>query len=425
MSTRPRSILFFGINYAPEATGIAPYSASMCSGLAAGGNFVRVVTTHPHYPDWKINAGYGQWSRSEQIERVRVDRLRHYVPRRPRALMRVLSEISFAVRACVVRWGKPDVVVAVSPALFSSALVRLRARITHRSTPFIVWVQDLYGVGLAETGNRGLGSRLVALLEGKLLRSADAVVVIHERFAARVAADFSVAAPRLHVVRNWTHLPDLEAPDVAAVRARHGWAESDVVVVHAGNMGVKQGLSNVILAGRVARERSSRVRFVLVGGGSQLPYLQQMANEVPAAVEFVSQLGQADFTDLLQAADVLLVNELSGVSEMAVPSKLTSYFAAGRPVLVAADPAGTTAEEVRRAGAGMVVPAGVPSAIVEAAEEIARDGDRRRRYGAAGREYKESVLSETFAVGAFATLLSRLIDGDGAEQSDTHRTTID
>ena len=91
----------------------------------------------------------------------------------------------------------------------------------------------------------------------------------------------------------------------------------------------------------------NRVRFVLVGNGSQRDDLQQRADAHATTTQLLPPLADGDFTDILQAADILLVNELPGVAEMAVPSKLTSYFAAGRPVLAATDSTGITAQEVR------------------------------------------------------------------------------
>ena len=48
-----------GINYAPESTGIAPYTTGLAEHLAIAGHEVTVVTGLPHYPAWRIAPGYG------------------------------------------------------------------------------------------------------------------------------------------------------------------------------------------------------------------------------------------------------------------------------------------------------------------------------------------------------------------------------
>lgn len=381
----------------------------MAAGLARRGRAIHAVVAHPHYPDWKITAGYGQWSLRENIEGVTVDRLWHYVPRRPTLIPRALSEVCFGARQAFARWGSPSSIVAVSPALLSSVAVRLRSLATHRRVPFVVWVQDLYGLGVVETGQGGgVAARALRGIEAWLLRSASTVVVIHDRFADRVHEDFGIPRERIAVVRNWTHLPPMPVADVAAVRRAHSWSDDEVVVVHTGNMGVKQGLHHVVDAGRLAHERGEKVRFVLVGNGAQRDDLQQRIDEQSTTTQILPPLDDKAFAETLQSADVLLVNELPGVAEMAVPSKLTSYFASGRPVLAATDATGITAQEVVAAQAGIVVPAGCAESILEGAKRLANDRDECRRLGLNGKRYKETVLEETIAIDRFDSLLENL-----------------
>jgi glycosyltransferase involved in cell wall biosynthesis len=212
-------------------------------------------------------------------------------------------------------------------------------------------------------------------------------------------------------VRNWTHLPPAKTVDVAATRAQFGWSDDEEVVLHAGNMGVKQGLGNVIDAARLAAERGERVRFVLLGAGSELQRLKEAGSGIPT-LQFLSPLNDADFAAALGSADCLLVNELPGVSEMAVPSKLTSYFSAGRPVIAATDVTGITADEIRNADAGVVVPAGDPAALLEAVSALAADPEGSRRLGANGRHYRSTVLDEESAIDQFTEMLRRLIPTD-------------
>jgi len=54
------------------------------------------------------------------------------------------------------------------------------------------------------------------------------------------------------------------------------------------------------------------------------------------------------------------------VREMAVPSKLTSYLAAGRPIVAAGEPNGVVAKVLSDSGAGTSVSSGDPAALLEA-----------------------------------------------------------
>lgn len=402
-------VLVLGINYPPEPTGISPYTGAIARGLVRRDVETRALTAHPHYPEWKITPGYGQWSRHGNVDGVEVVRLRHYVPRNPTGIRRALSEVSFGLRQSFARWGKPDAVIAVSPALLSTWLSSLRARLTHRDTPFIVWVQDLYSLGLSETGQGGGAvQRTMKAIEGFVLRRATRVVVIHERFARRVVEDFAVPRDRIEVVRNWTHLASAPAIDARATRASLGWADHETVVLHAGNMGVKQGLENVIEAARLADAANAPIRFVLLGGGSQRDALRALAGSV-RRVQFLDSLPDNDYAAAIHSADVLLVNEKPGVAEMAVPSKLTSYFSAGKPVLAATDAEGITAEELRRARAGVVVESGNPRALLEAALDLGLNPSAARAFGDSGLRYRRTVLDEETAIDRFTEILADVV----------------
>ncbi|WP_228373730.1 glycosyltransferase [Demequina soli] len=398
-----RGVAIVGINYPPERTGIAPYMGALAHGLAARGCAVRVVTAQPHYPEWQIQKGYFHWTRDEDDAGVQVHRCLHMVPHHPQGIPRLVSELSFGAHAAVDGWGRPEVLVLVSPALFASAVANLRARMRDRTTPVVVWVQDLYGRGLAETGGGGIAGKVIRRVEGHLLRSATRVVVIHERFKKAIVEDYGVDPANVVVVRNWTHLAAHAPIERIAARLERGWGD-EPVLLHAGNMGVKQGLDHVIAAARVAQERGERLRFVLLGDGGERDRLEHLAQGLDN-VDFLDPLDDEGFRRALAAADALLVHEAPGISEMAVPSKLTSYFDAGRPVIAATDLHGVTADEVRAAGAGVVVPAGDPDALIDAALAMAADRDAAAALGAKGRAYREAVLSEDSAVDAFANLL--------------------
>lgn len=405
-------MLVVGLNYAPETTGIAPYTSGLAEGLARRGHAVRVLTTHPHYPQWRVQEGYGQWASETTAGGVRVRRLRHFVPDGRRAVARLLSEVSFGLRVVAQRWGRPDVIVMVSPALFANQLVTARARWIERA-PSVLWIQDLYGLGVTETGQAGgAAAQFVARVEAVTTAAQTRVVAIHDRFASTIAAMPGVRPESVRVVRNWSHVDETPPFDRPAMRARFGWRPDETVVLHAGNQGVKQGLENVLAAAKLAEERGAPVRFVLLGDGNQRERLEREARGV-STIAFVDPLPGAEFTQAMGAADVLLVNELPGVEGMAVPSKLTSYFASGRPVLAATDAGSTTASEINASGGGMRVEPGDPEALLEGARRLASDLTLATVLGTAGRRYRTEVLGADAAIASFEHVLTEAVRGGG------------
>lgn len=51
-------VLIYGINYAPEPTGVGRYTGEIGSYLSRQGSNVEVVTAVPHYPGWALRDGY-------------------------------------------------------------------------------------------------------------------------------------------------------------------------------------------------------------------------------------------------------------------------------------------------------------------------------------------------------------------------------
>lgn len=414
MTRRKLRITILGLNYAPEPTGNAPYTTSLAQGLAESGHSVRVITGYPHYPEWKLAAGYEGWVRRETISGIDVHRLRHYVPRRPSALRRMYMELSFGARAIFARWGNPDVVLLVSPALFSSGIAMLRGRLRRGRPALGVWVQDIYSRGIVETGTGGgkLG-QIISFIESLILRSADGVVVIHERFEGYLVHSLQVPPVAVKVIRNWTHLPPSPTRGLAEIREELGWGPHDIVVLHAGNMGKKQGLENVIEAARLAQDRKCKVKFVLMGDGNQRKNLETQAARMTNSIQFVDPLPVDVFARALAAADILLVNELPGVKDMAVPSKLTSYFNAGRPVIAATDAGSVTASEIQASGGGVRVDAASPSELLEAAEKLGRDKGLAAELGAKGLRFRHDTLSEAVAIDHYDDFIVSLASSRG------------
>src|SRR3954454_18651839 len=86
-------IAILGINYAPETTGIAPYTTALARHLARLGHNVSVVAGHPHYPGWQLHPEYQTPRPPQHDQGVRLLRVWHPVPRNPTGLSRVWMEV--------------------------------------------------------------------------------------------------------------------------------------------------------------------------------------------------------------------------------------------------------------------------------------------------------------------------------------------
>lgn len=368
---------------------------------------VTVVTGHPHYPSWRV-----RHAPPEPAQNPRVIRYRHFVPGRPTTAGRGLYEMSWlgsAGRSLAAR-DRYDVVLSCIPTLSAGLLAILAGR-RYRAPVGLVF-HDLIGAGASQSGvaSARMG-RSIAGVEASLARGATRVAVLCEDFVPYLVSR-GVQAERLVRFHNWGRLGQADA-DVEETRRRLGWRPSEFVAIHAGNMGQKQGLENLVDA--ASRLPDSRVRIVLAGDGNDRANLESQAQTTGMRnLTFLPLQPAGAYESMLAASDVLLLNQRAAVREMSIPSKLTAYFLAGRPIVAAVDTGSAAAREIGRAGAGVVVSPGDPAALASALLALQSTPELRHSLGQNGRRYAETVLHGDADLQDYDDFMSGLIRNEPA-----------
>lgn len=404
------SILVVGINYRPEVTGIAPYTSDMAEHLAASGHRVTVITGFPHYPEWRLDPGERRLRAAEWRDGVRVLRRRHYVPQAQSAIRRAVYEGTFLLHGALSRPEHPDVVFGVIPSLSGGLLARFFA--ARARVPYGLIFQDLMAPAARQSGIGG-GTRVAgatAALERWATAKAMTVAIASESFRPYLR-DLGVDERRIVDMPNWSHVGEPTA-DRTATRERLGWPVDSAVVLHAGNMGLKQGLEQVVKAAGNADAAAAPLLFVLMGEGSQRAALEAQASGIER-LRFLPFQPEDDVPDILDAADVLLVSERATVIDMSLPSKLTSYFAAGRPIVAAVPARGATAREILRSGAGVIVPIGDADELNRVAIRLKADPSWAAALGNEGRQYAATALDLASARTRIDGLVARTLGAAG------------
>jgi glycosyltransferase involved in cell wall biosynthesis len=406
-------ILFTAINYWPELAGNAPYTTALAEHLVQAGHRVSVITGVPHYPSWHVPPAYRRGlTRREEIRGVEVIRKRHLVPPRQTLWGRALYEATFLLNGLTARLDRPDLIIGVVPSLGGATMARVFAR--RWGIPYAVIVQDLMGRAASETGIKG-GRKvagMIARAEGWSLRKAQLVAVVSEAFCPYLRG-IGVPQDRIVHLPNWVLARSTEGfteGDRAQTRRRLGWGDDQQIVLHAGNMGLKQHLEQVIAAANVAQRSAPHVRFVLLGNGNQRSKLEREAAGLPN-LSFMGTQSETDYDLALHAADILLVSERATVADMSLPSKLTAYCAAGRPIVGAVRAYGATYDEITRSGAGLLVEADCPEQLLEEIDRLYRDPYLSHRLAEAGLSYASESLASAAALDRGEELVDRLLNG--------------
>lgn len=403
---RRMKLLLYGINFAPELTGIGKYTGEMAQWLAAQGHEVRVVTAPPYYPAWAVWPGYsGSRYHSELWHGVEVMRAPLWVPNHPTGLRRLLHLASFAIAslpALLSQWRwRPDVVWVAAPAFACTPATLVLARLCGARA----WlhVQDYEVDAAFELGllkSKAL-RHCICAAERWLMRRFDRVSTISQRML-QLARAKGVDGARLKYLPNWVDVDavrPLAGP--SSYRAELGIAADAVVCLYSGNMGAKQGLE--VLAD-LARRLSHRpdVQFVYCGQGSgREPLVQACAGLTN--LHWLDLQPTERLADLLGLADIHLLPQRSDAADLVMPSKLTGMLSSGRPV-VAGTRADTELGQVV-AQCGKLAAPDDGKSFAQAVEYLADQPELRRDLGQRARAWAEQNLARDSVLRQFEAAL--------------------
>ncbi len=393
-------ILVYGLNYAPELTGVGKYTGEMADWLADRGHEVRVVTAPPYYPAWRIDERYSGWRyRIESAngkQAPRVYRCPLWVPANPRGTTRLLHLSSFALSSlpamALQAFWKPDIIFTVEPTFFAAPVALLSAAVSGAAS----WlhVQDFEVDAAFDLKLLPANGRMHSLAKGleKFFTSGfSRVSSISHKMVERIA-EKGHARSNVVLFPNWG---DVELVRPAPPEAANSFREelgltNKIVFLYSGNMGAKQGLD--VLTPLVEWfQGDPRVHFLFCGDGV---YRQQLEKQVRhrANVTMLPLQPHDLLNELLNAADIHLLPQKRNAADLVMPSKLNGILASGRPVIAMADEGTQVANVVE--GCGLVIPAEDADALCAASARLVENAELRASLGAAAREYAVKYLSK-------------------------------
>lgn len=403
-------ILLVGLNYAPEVVGIGPYTTELAEHFAATGHKVSVLTSFPYYPHWRIDPAYRRKRPFvvETINRVRVVRSPILLPGAGHStLRRILFDSSSAMTSLMASAGigAVDIVICVSPPLQLGVSAWLIAR--SRRARLVLHLQDLVPDAALSVGMMGEGRaiRLARRLERFVYSRAELITVISQGFLDNLIAK-GVPKEKLRLLPNWVETSKFTTSPDPAVRATLGAQNGETLVLHAGNMGAKQGLETVVDA--AAELVNENIVVALVGDGSHRRKLEARATRLGLTnLKFLPL--QNDFPATLAAADVLVLAQRGRVIDSVAPSKLLSYMASGKPVVAAVSARSEAGRVVQMAECGIVVPPDEPGALADALLKLHRHKGAQAGLGASGRRFAAKHYARSQVLGDWSTLADTLL----------------
>lgn len=378
-------------HYSPEPFRIT----DVCEALAQRGHEVTVVTGLPNYPEGEIYPGYthGQ-RRDEVINSVQIHRC-WTIPRKHGALWRLLNYISFPLssgryvrtKACAARDGSTfDVVLVNQLSPIMMACAGLAYKKMH-IVPVVLYCLDLWPESLIVGGIRRNSAvyRFFHGLSRKIYTRVDKILVTSRLFTDYLHREFDIPEQRIE------YLPQYAEELFAPLPIK----DTDTFdFVFAGNIGVAQSVDTILHA--AAMLRNEPVHFHIVGGGSDLERLQQLAQTMQLLnVTFYGRCPLEEMPHFYAMADAMLVTmKADPVLSLTLPGKVQSYMAAAKPIIGAIN--GETETVIRESQCGLCGPAEDGDTLAGNIRAFISDANRTTFGLNAGAYYETHFAKERF-----------------------------
>jgi colanic acid biosynthesis glycosyl transferase WcaI len=403
--SEPAPLLFVTRYFWPELIGSAPFTSDIAEWLAKEGRQITVLSGLPHYPGTTVFPAYKDGRlQHETMGNVVVERVRSGPPVRSSTLARILNEAGFLMRGLGTlasgRIKRHPVVLALCPSILCVALA-LAAR--QRGGSAIAIVHDIQS-GLAQQlgMNGGALGRLMRWVERATLDRVDLVVVLSQEMKDQLRR-IGVTAP-IDVVPLWVDTDEIQAVEPAS--------RPSVKVLYSGNLGRKQGLSQVVAMAEQLATRRPEIEIVLRGNGNQAQELvAEIAKRHLENVRLAELQPNEALSIALAAGDIHLVPQNPLAAAFAVPSKVYNIMAVGRPFVATALPDSTLWRLQKQSGAFLCVPPDEPLSFAEAVLQLADDPQLRHELGRRGREFVEQHYAKPLILSQFASRLDALVAG--------------
>lgn len=372
--------------YHPE-----PFRISdICEALVQRGHDVTVVTGVPNYPEGITYSGYekGQ-KREEVINGVKVHRC-FTIPRKTGALYRFLNYYSYMFSSCAYVKKLPgdfDVVLVnqLSPVMMAQAGIAYGRKHNKKTVMYCLdlWPESLIAGGIQR------GSfiyRVFHHISKRIYTQMDRILVTSREFVSYLHRQFGIEEAGIQ------HLPQY-AEELFNEPLRKPENEG-LHLTFAGNIGEVQSVETILKAAR--RLKDAPVTFHIVGGGSDLERLQQLARQWDLQnVIFYGRRPVSEMPEFYSKSDAMLVTlKADPVLSLTLPGKVQSCMAAGKPIIGAVD--GETARIIEEANCGFCGKAEDAELLAQNILRFANCGVKDQLAQNSRRFYEEHFCKELF-----------------------------
>jgi len=403
--------IFINRYFYPDHSATSQMLSDLAFGLAENDEDkqIHIVTSQQRYddPSAKLPA-------YEQINQVHIHRVKTTQFGRQNLIGRAGDYLSFYLSAAIKLLKltkKGDTLVAKTDPPLISVIAATVAKL--KKAHLVNWLQDLFPEVAAELGIKlatGIIFKILKGIRNKTLKQAKMNVVIGELMAERLRKE-GIPEQQITVIHNWADGEQIKPVPHQQNPLRKQWGLEDKFVVgYSGNLGRSHDFSTILAAAEALKDNPA-IMFLFIGGGAQLPDIQQHCQEKGLThVLFKPYQPREKLDQSLSVSDLHLISLKPELEGLIVPSKFYGVLAAGRPVIFIGDNAGELAGIIKREKCGQSVEQNVSEQLVAAIkEQIAQENSDTGSDTGSGSEQVRKLFDDEFsksrAINEFNTVL--------------------
>ena len=323
--------------------------------LEENGFKIDIVTSQPSYP----NKSYFKKkiiNKNSKFEKLKITRL-PVVKRSRSNFSIILNYISFFFSisgycfAMIFKRKKydfffifcPSPIITSLPVIILSRLFKIK---------IIIWVLDLWPSTLKDLGvtkNKFILNILEKLVK-YIYNSCDLILVQSKSFYKTID---KISQTKKHIFYSWPEENSFNLQNISnTINKLPGYT----YIVFAGNVGQAQGLSYLIESANLIRDKSLKIKWVIVGDGRDYQNIKQLIkiNKLENEFSLVGNIDSKDVSKYFKIADALFISLIKNETfSKTIPGKLQTYMNTGVPILAMIS--GEAQEIIKKAECGLVV----------------------------------------------------------------------
>ena len=257
------------------------------------------------------------------------------------------------------------------------------------SIPSVVHVQDIYPESLSNkipiVGN--MIKMILLPIDKHTLKNASRIIAISNNMLTNFINKRGISADKINIVQNWQNESEfIKYHELKGTQKVNGSGSRTFTFMYLGNIGPVAKVDFLIHGFAKANIKESLL--VIAGSGSDKGRCIKIAGFYQnLKIEFWD-VPAGKVPETQEKANILLLPVRKGAASSSMPSKIPAYMFSARPVIASVDKNSDTADAIRQANCGWVIPPDDLNALAETMRiAVSISEEDRQRYGMNGFSY--------------------------------------